>query len=58
MQEELEERIRGQEVWTFKECVGLAAEYNLKTRFVIAMVLATGKDYVDVEPGDRPGKNR
>ena len=47
MNDELDRRIREQEVWTFKECLGLAAEFNLKTRFVIVAVLAAGKDYVD-----------
>jgi len=45
--EELRRRIREQDTWTFKECVGLAAEFGLKTRYVIVMVLAEGKHYVD-----------
>jgi len=47
MNEELNKRIDQQETWTFKECLGLAAEFNMKTRFVIVAVLARGKNYVD-----------
>ena len=53
MNDELERRILEKEVWTFKECLGLAADLNIKTRFVVAAVLAAGKDYVD---GDRVKK--
>jgi hypothetical protein len=49
--QDLQARIAEQEVWTFKECLGLGALFNVKPRFVIAMVLAQGKDYVD---GDKP----
>ena len=54
IQEELEKRIAGQETWTFKECLALAAEYNLKTRFVVALVMARGKNYVDGNLGRLP----
>jgi len=47
MNEELKKRISEQDTWTFKECLGLAAEFNLKTRYVIVMVLAQGKNYAD-----------
>lgn len=50
MNDDLESRIQEKEIWTFKECLGLAAELNLKTRVVVATVLAAGKDYVDGEP--------
>ncbi len=39
-------------MWTFRECVGLAAEFNLKTRAVIAMVYACGAEYLDYEAGE------
>ena len=47
MNKELERRIDEKEEWTFKECLGLAADFNLKTRLVVTMVLARGKNYVD-----------
>ena len=53
----LEARIETKEVWTFKECLGLAAEFNTKTRFVIAMVLAQGKNYIDGETVDDSEKS-
>lgn len=43
--ETLEERIDAQEHWTFRECVGLAADFNVRTRMVVVMVLARGKSY-------------
>ena len=49
MNDELEKRIQEQDDWTFKECLGLAAEFNLKTRAVILTVLANGKNYIDGE---------
>ena len=52
MNKNIEERIRSQSVWTFRECVGLAAEFNLKTRAVIAMVYACGREYLDYEAGE------
>ncbi len=48
-QNELEERIASQETWTFRECLALAAEFNMKTRMVIALILARGKTYIDQE---------
>lgn len=47
MNTELERIIDGQEVWTFKECLGLANDFGLKVRFVIATVYARGKRYID-----------
>ena len=47
MHEALIKRIETQETWTFQECVGLAAEFSMKTRAVIAFVMMQGKDYVD-----------
>ena len=47
MYEELQQEISKQESWTFKECLGLAAEYGVRTRLVVALVLASGKNYVD-----------
>ncbi len=44
---ELERRIQEKEVWTFKDCLGLASDLNMKPRFVIATLLARGKQYVD-----------
>jgi hypothetical protein len=52
MYEELEKRIDEQEVWTFRECLGLAVDFGLKTRMVIAQVLMQGKEYVDHETDD------
>jgi len=49
MNEELEKRIDAQEVWTFRECLGLAVDFGIKTRMVIALVLMKGKQYVDQE---------
>jgi len=49
MDEELEKRIDAQDVWTFRECVGLAVDFGMKTRMVIALVLMKGKEYVDHE---------
>ena len=45
MTQSLEERIDAQERWTFRECVGLASEFGLRTRMVVVTVLARGKDY-------------
>ena len=47
MNGELERRINEKEQWTFRECLGLASEFKTKTRFVVAMVLAQGKNYLD-----------
>ncbi len=52
MFDKLFERIDSQEVWTFRECLGLASELNMKTRMVIAMVHQRGKQYEDTEPAD------
>ena len=49
----LTERIQQQEVWTFKECLTLSVQYDVKPRFVIAAVLAQGRSYID---GDKPVK--
>ena len=49
MNGELERRINEKDQWTFRECLGLASEFKTKTRFVVAMVLAQGKDYIDGE---------
>ena len=46
-QQTLEERIDAQDVWTFAECLGLAADYGAKVRMVIASVYARGKTYVE-----------
>ncbi len=43
----LQERINQQDAWTFPECLGLASDYNMKVRMVIAMVYAAGKTYVE-----------
>lgn len=51
MDPKLIDRINSQIDWTFLECQGLAAEFSLKTRYVIAAVLSQGKDYID---GPRP----
>ena len=53
MNQELLQRIDAQDTWTFKECLGLAAEFNMKTRFVIVTVLSRGKNYVDGNLGRR-----
>ena len=42
-----EERIASKDVWTYNECEGLAAEFNVKTRMIILMVHELGKTYVD-----------
>jgi hypothetical protein len=47
MQITLEERIDQQATWTFRECLGLAVEFNVKVRMVVVTVLARGKNYVD-----------
>ena len=43
----LQERIDQQDTWTFRECLGLASELNIKVRVVVVTVLARGKNYVD-----------
>jgi len=47
MKKTLEQRIDEQEVWTFAECLGLAADYGTKVRMVIVSVYARGKTYVE-----------
>ena len=47
MDKTLQQRINEQEVWTFKECLGLAADYGTKVRMVIASVYACGKTYIE-----------
>lgn len=42
-----QQRIEEQEVWTFEDCLGLASEFNMKPRMIIAMVMAAGKQYRD-----------
>ena len=59
MRKTLEERLAEQDTWTFRECVGLAAEYGTKTRQVIVTLMVLGKNYVDDEagtsaPGEQP----
>ena len=54
MNKELEKRIDEQDTWTFKECLALAAEFNIKTRYVVVMVMARGKNYVDGNLGQQP----
>ena len=46
-QPSLQERIQEQDSWTFSECLGLATDYNMKVRMVIAMVYAAGRSYVE-----------
>ena len=43
----LEQRIAEKENWTFSDCVGLATEFGLKTRAVIAFIMLQGKNYID-----------
>lgn len=49
MNPELVARIAAKDTWTFRECVGLASEFNLKPRYVIAFLLSQGKTYIDHE---------
>ena len=56
MNGELERRINEKDQWTFKECLGLASEFKTKTRFVVTMVLAQGKNYID--GGDASSKSK
>ena len=51
MDPELKTRIESRETWTFPECLALASEFGLKTRFVVAMVMMLGRRYVDGEAG-------
>ena len=43
----LDQRIDQKDTWTFRECVGLASEFNVKVRVVVVNVFARGKNYVD-----------
>jgi len=54
MQKTLEQRIDEQDVWTFSECLGLAADYGTKVRMVIVSVYARGKTYVERDLVDTP----
>jgi hypothetical protein len=56
MNGELERRINEKDQWTFRECLGLASEFKTKTRFVVAMVLAQGKNYVDGDDSSTKAK--
>ena len=47
MNPQLAAAINTQEDWTFEECQGLAVQFSLKTRYVIACVYAEGKVYID-----------
>ncbi|MEE2785123.1 MAG: hypothetical protein VYE04_17295 [Pseudomonadota bacterium] len=49
---ELVRKINEQEAWTFQEVLGLAADFNMKPRFVIAFILANGKNYIDGEKSE------
>ena len=49
MDPKLKARIEEKEDWTFRECVGLASEFNLKPRYIIGFVLSLGKNYIDTE---------
>ena len=51
MEPTLEERIDQKDTWTFRECLGLASEFNVKVRMVVVTVLARGKNYVDGNVG-------
>ena len=51
MDPELKTRIESQDVWTFPECLALAAEFGTKTRFIVAMVMMLGRTYVDGNAG-------
>ena len=45
--EEIEKRIEAKDVWNFHDCQGLAVEFGVKTRYVIALVFMKGKEYVE-----------
>ncbi len=57
MNDSLNSRIDSQDEWTFAECLGLAAQFNLKVRFVIAMVFSRGKRYIDDAAYQRPARD-
>lgn len=51
MNPKLLDRIDAQATWTFRECLALGLEFNVKTRMVIAMVMMRGKQYTDSDAG-------
>lgn len=51
MDPELLRRIHTQDTWTFPECLALGAEFGVKTRFIVALVMMQGKHYVDGAAG-------
>ncbi len=51
MDPELKTRIESQDVWTFPECLALAAEFGTKPRFIVAMIMMLGRNYVDGKSG-------
>ncbi len=51
MDPELKARIESKDTWTFPECLALGSEFGIKTRFVVAMVMMLGRNYVDGEAG-------
>lgn len=51
MNPELVKRIDSRDTWTFDECLGLASEFGIKPRAVIALVMMNGKTYVEL-PAD------
>ena len=42
-----------QDDWTFEEVLGLANQFSLKTRYVIACVHSRGKSYIDGKRSDK-----
>ena len=52
MNPKLMAEIDRQEDWTFEEVLGLANQFSLKTRYVIACVHSRGKRYIDGKRGD------
>lgn len=57
MNPDLEKRIAEKDNWTFQECVGLAAEFSIKTRAVIAFVMMQGKNYIDRGTSSSPSSS-
>ncbi|MBM4206121.1 MAG: hypothetical protein FJ194_18560 [Gammaproteobacteria bacterium] len=51
MNPELKSQIESQAIWTFPECIALAAEFGLKPRFVVAMIMMLGRTYQDGDAG-------
>lgn len=58
MNPEIERRIDARESWTHRECIGLAAEFSTKPRYVIALVHARGKRYIDNEHDSKPDPDK